>query len=1090
MNKFLPPIITLILLVGVIMFAIPQASAFEFDNVKDYDKDTKTITITNAFGLGDDIATIRLDSSMNVLVPRGYQQVAEMTFDSAYYYENAFNDMKFYHKDEWTKLNRDFDYKLKTIKQRTVTDYSHDCTTKYPGREECDEQKVLGTHTEDYVEWVTIDKLEGLPKGEVTVGIFTDVQAGDRVEWIPTWFGVEIPEFAVWTESIATGLKAVWKFDEGTGTTASDSLGNYDLTVNSANWNLSGKDGSAYQPVSETVDTGVTLKALMDSQAELTVSLWVNQVGVSTGHASAGIIEAPADAEDTDFYMRIGTNELDVKTNGELVTREGSAYLVEGNWQHIVFISNSTFQAIYHNTTEGSVTDATAVTAYSDAGNMNLFDNAGAQIQNVSIDEMYFWNRTVTYGEIVELFNNNTGIFWDSLLTEVTSNLIVPNDETNTTTLSHTFQCNSTATGTTLGNVTLNIWEGNTVINTSFATITGVANTTNFTYDFTSDGDATYKWNCLVHNTGGDVVDWADANRTLRIDTTAPSLTLVLPTNNDIMNGGTADLNFSVSDAITPVDACWYSVDSGATNTTITSCANTTLTVGYIDYELWLWANDTMDNKASGVGSNFTVVNITVGSAYDALVIELTSHQFNRTINHSGTLNPGATFHYNNTPYYAVSNLSEEYYLSISAPKVDGSVNHTNKSFTWEFNFTFNSNIETFNTSASQQEIHKIILDNCTQGLTTTVTLNFTYANETSLTEDNASQESTFLIWDSGLGITNNRTYTFDWIEQPSHAYCISPIWATVKSDANLFYSSAGYNSRNYYLNDATLNNQSNDITLYLGDSGLTTVIYVKVQDEAQEGLPNHIIKAERYYPATNTWLAIELAETDDFGYGVFHLVEDEVDYKFLIENSTGDLVKTSQAMRIICLDRDYAGDACSIAFTITDELDIWDNVITKDDLTYSLTYNNNTRVVSFSWTDSSGSTPTMNLEVGREQGSWTTYPCDSSVTSTSSTMTCNLTSSGNGEYLVKVSQDSTVLDTLRVYIEDVVATFGLEGVAWSLMFFMTIIMIGLWNPVVSVFLSIFGLIIVQLIGIMAWPLTTTILLALLGLIIITRLRT
>ena len=46
------------LLIGVILLLvlIPSISAFEFDNVKSYDEVTKTVTIENAFGLGDEIA--------------------------------------------------------------------------------------------------------------------------------------------------------------------------------------------------------------------------------------------------------------------------------------------------------------------------------------------------------------------------------------------------------------------------------------------------------------------------------------------------------------------------------------------------------------------------------------------------------------------------------------------------------------------------------------------------------------------------------------------------------------------------------------------------------------------------------------------------------------------------------------------------------------------------------------------------------------------------------------------------------------------------------------------------------------------------
>jgi len=67
--------IFLIVLLG--MFLISFGSAFEFDNVKNYDPITREVTITNAFGLGDEIGKARLNTPLNVKVPRGYQKVAE-----------------------------------------------------------------------------------------------------------------------------------------------------------------------------------------------------------------------------------------------------------------------------------------------------------------------------------------------------------------------------------------------------------------------------------------------------------------------------------------------------------------------------------------------------------------------------------------------------------------------------------------------------------------------------------------------------------------------------------------------------------------------------------------------------------------------------------------------------------------------------------------------------------------------------------------------------------------------------------------------------------------------------------------------------
>jgi len=47
------------------LFSMNLVSAWEFDNAKDYDVETKEVTIKNAFGLGSDVAKIKLNTPQN-----------------------------------------------------------------------------------------------------------------------------------------------------------------------------------------------------------------------------------------------------------------------------------------------------------------------------------------------------------------------------------------------------------------------------------------------------------------------------------------------------------------------------------------------------------------------------------------------------------------------------------------------------------------------------------------------------------------------------------------------------------------------------------------------------------------------------------------------------------------------------------------------------------------------------------------------------------------------------------------------------------------------------------------------------------------
>jgi len=71
---FKPLTATIMLFLILCLTQFSMVSAFEFDNTKIYDKELKEVTIKNTFGLGSEVAKIKLTSELNVLVPRGYQK--------------------------------------------------------------------------------------------------------------------------------------------------------------------------------------------------------------------------------------------------------------------------------------------------------------------------------------------------------------------------------------------------------------------------------------------------------------------------------------------------------------------------------------------------------------------------------------------------------------------------------------------------------------------------------------------------------------------------------------------------------------------------------------------------------------------------------------------------------------------------------------------------------------------------------------------------------------------------------------------------------------------------------------------------------
>lgn len=166
----------------------------EFSSIKEYNKTTKTVTIFDSKD-SKEVATIKLDTPLIVKVPVGYQKVAEFTLDS-YNLEsiNPLEKISFYNlnKDSSEISGKEYDYKY--WGSYPVDDYSYIC----------DEEKincssvVTGSHLE--YGWLDYNSSIIL-KGKYRVSIWTDVHLGDKVEWVPTYYGVEIKEWAVYEQS-------------------------------------------------------------------------------------------------------------------------------------------------------------------------------------------------------------------------------------------------------------------------------------------------------------------------------------------------------------------------------------------------------------------------------------------------------------------------------------------------------------------------------------------------------------------------------------------------------------------------------------------------------------------------------------------------------------------------------------------------------------------------------------------------------------------------------------------------------------------------------------------------------------------------
>ena len=238
-----------LLLLG--LFMISMVSAMEFDNVKSYDSVAREVTIKNAYGLGDTIGKARLNTPLNVKVGAGYQKVAEFDITSYQDYNDILKQFTFADMKSGKTISREIDIKYKGYETVEVNDYKQICSISKvaklsingTAKQVCN-QVVVGSHKETKEIW-TLKPTTNLLKDEsITIGIFTEVEIGDYVDWVPTIYGVEVEEWATWTADLNTDIVSYWKLNLSSSNQIDSVLSN-DGTVTSATYTASGKISGA-----------------------------------------------------------------------------------------------------------------------------------------------------------------------------------------------------------------------------------------------------------------------------------------------------------------------------------------------------------------------------------------------------------------------------------------------------------------------------------------------------------------------------------------------------------------------------------------------------------------------------------------------------------------------------------------------------------------------------------------------------------------------------------------------------------------------------------------------------------------------------
>jgi hypothetical protein len=118
---------------------------------------------------------------------------------------------------------------------------------------------------------------------------------------------------------------------------------------------------------------------------------------------------------------------------------------------------------------------------------------------------------------------------------------------------------------------------------------------------------------------------------------------------------------------------------------------------------------------------------------------------------------------------------------------------------------------------------------------------------------------------------------------------------------------------------------------------------------------------------------------------------------------------------------------------------------------------------------------------------------CNDSVSGITGIINCNLTGY-NGDFFAQAYLSTTsgwkIIDRISIQINNFYKQTGSEGLFYAILFIIALVLIGIWNPTVSIGFMIAGFILLGITGIIALPWFALISIIILGGYLIYQLRT
>lgn len=514
-------------------------------------------------------------------------------------------------------------------------------------------------------------------------------------------------------------------------------------------------------------------------------------------------------------------------------------------------------------------------------------------------------------------------------------------------------------------------------------------------------------------------------NRSLEIHTTPASLIILNPTGeiNFHLLGSNLTVNWSITEEgvnlTEHIKECLIGYNGNTINVTDICTTTNETTFLYADGINNLTMNIT--EKFGFVTSNSTSWSINLlelNQTFNNETTEGNLENFEAKIKLISGLSISATaLIYNGTTNIGSnSEIGGIITLSISNLLIPNVAADINLSFYWSLVFSDSSII---NLSTKNQTVFNLDLDNCSSF--TNRIFNFTsFDEEIQTTLSNTTKEIAINIYSSDRSII---------VFNLSDEYKTNPSLICLNKnltedsryslDAIIKYNALGYANEYYNIVDLELTNETEEQTIRLYNLNESDSTEFQLTFTGQDFLPveDALIFVERQYIAENTFKTVELPKTDSNGQTVLHLVRNDIVYNIIVMKDKEVLGRFSN---LIAFCDDFSIGDCQIALNAIGEDSGVPNYDEELGIIFDSNpeYNETTKIISFSFTSTDGTSKIVNMSVERRDIFGNTTVCFNALVSTSGTLSCNVGNISESSLVTVVSVDGITSITSQVQID------------------------------------------------------------------------